>query len=485
MLNLSPTLSCEAIVTIENLETSTILIVDDNPTNLEVLSGAMADSGWEILVALDGESAIEQAQYAHPDLIILDVMMPEIDGFETCRRLKSNPELSDIPIIFMTALSETTDKVKGLSLGAVDYVTKPFQQEEVLARVSIHLKIAHLTQQLQAQNQQLQQEVKERQQVEAQLQAFNEQLEFRVSERTAKLSQSEAQLRLKTQELEESLADLKQTQSQLVQAEKISSLGQLVAGIAHEVNNPIGFVSGNIEHACQYVKDLLNLIELYQSEYPEPSAEIEDEIDAIDLDFLKEDLLKVLSSMNVGMQRIQEIMSSLRTFTRIDSSEKQAIDIHEGIESTLMILQHRLKANKDRPVIEVVRNYGNLPLIACYSGQLNQVFMNAIANAIDALDEFSQDRSFSEIEARPNIIRITTEIQGNYAAIRIADNGLGMSEESKKQIFEAFYTTKPVGKGTGLGLSISYQIVTEKHGGKLTCVSAPGQGTEFTIEIPV
>jgi signal transduction histidine kinase len=484
MLHVSPTLSCEAIVTIENLETSTILIVDDNPTNLEVLSGAMADSGWEILVALDGESAIEQAEYAHPDLIILDVMMPEVDGFETCRRLKSNPELSDIPIIFMTALSETTDKVKGLSLGAVDYVTKPFQQEEVLARVNIHLKIAHLTKQLQSQNQQLQQEVQERQRIEAQLQAFNEQLESRVNERTAKLLQSEAQLRLKTQELEDSLAHLKQTQSQLVQAEKISSLGQLVAGIAHEVNNPIGFVSGNIEHACQYVNDLLTLIELYQSEYPEPSAEIEDEIEAIDLEFIKEDLLNVLNSMNVGMQRIQEIMSSLRNFTRVDNTEKQAVNIHEGIESTLMILQHRLKANRDRPEIQVIKSYGDLPLIACYSGQLNQVFMNAIANAIDALDESNQGRSFADIEAHPNIIRIQTEMLGNYAAIRIADNGSGMSEDDRQQIFEAFFTTKPVGKGTGLGLSISYQIVTEKHGGKLTCVSALGKGTEFTIEIP-
>lgn len=471
-------------MTIENLETSTILIVDDNPTNLEVLSGAMADSGWEILVALDGESAIEQAEYAHPDLIILDVMMPEIDGFETCRRLKSNPALSDIPIIFMTALAETTDKVKGLSLGAVDYVTKPFQQEEVLARVNIHLKIAHLTQQLQAQNQTLKQEVEERQRVEAQLQVFNEQLELRVNERTAKLSQSEAQLRLKTQELEDSLNHLKQTQSQLVQAEKISSLGQLVAGIAHEVNNPIGFVSGNIEHACQYVKDLLTLIELYQSEYPEPSVEIEDEIEAIDLEFIKEDLLKVLTSMNVGMQRIQEIMSSLRNFTRVDHSEKQAVNIHEGIESTLMILQHRLKANRDRPEIQVIKNYGDLPLIQCFGGQLNQVFMNAIANAIDALDESNQGRSFADIEAHPNIIRIQTEMLGNRAAIRIADNGAGMNEDDRQQIFEAFFTTKPVGKGTGLGLSISYQIVTEKHGGKLTCVSAPGQGTEFTIEIP-
>jgi signal transduction histidine kinase len=468
-----------------NLEPSTILIVDDNPTNLEVLSAAMADSGWEILVALDGESAIEQAEYARPDLIVLDVMMPGINGFETCTRIKARSELHDIPIIFMTALSETTDKVKGLSLGAVDYITKPFQPEEVLARISSHLKIGHLTRKLQEQNQQLQEEIQIRQVVEQKLYRLNQDLESRVIERTIELSQSEAELRQKTKQLEDSLAHLKQTQAQLVQTEKISSLGQLVAGIAHEVNNPVGFVSGNIEHISQYVQDLLTLIDLYQQEYPEPSDEIQDELETIDLDFIKEDLPNILNSMNLGMERIKGIMSSLRTFTRADKGEKQPADINEGLESTLMILQHRLKANKARPAIELVKSYGELPLVRCYGGQLNQVFMNLIANAIDVLDEASQNRTFAELEANPNIIRIQTEQVGDRAIVRISDNGLGMSQSVQQEIFDAFYTTKPVGKGTGLGLSISRQIIEEKHGGKLTCISTPGQGTEFAIEIQI
>ncbi|HIK30102.1 MAG TPA: response regulator [Oscillatoriales cyanobacterium M59_W2019_021] len=459
-------------------ETQTILIVDDNPTNLEILSGTLTDSGWEILVAVDGESAIEQARYAHPDMIVLDVMMPGIDGFETCRRLKADPALRDIPVIFMTALVDTTDKVKGLNLGAVDYITKPFQQEEVLARVKTHLQIRQLTKQLQ-------QEITERIAAEVALQQANQELERRVEERTEKLAKSEAQLRLKTQELENSLEDLKQTQFQLVQAEKISSLGQLVAGVAHEVNNPLGFISGNLSHVKEYICELFEILKLYEREHPNLSADTIEELEDADLDFLREDLPKMLESMQVGVERIQGIMSSLRTFTRADKDDKQLADIHAGLESTLMILQHRLKANPQRPAIQVKKEYDNLPLVRCYGGQLNQVFMNVLANAIDALEECSQGKSFAELKASPNIIHIKTEAVGDRIYIRIADNGKGMDEETQNQIFESFYTTKPAGKGTGLGLSISRQILRDKHGGDLTCLSTLGRGTEFTIEFPL
>lgn len=455
----------------------TILIVDDNPTNLEILSGTLANSGWEILVAIDGESAIEQARYAHPDLIVLDVMMPGIDGFETCHRLKTDPELCDLPIIFMTALSDTADKVKGLSLGAVDYITKPFQQEEVLARVNAHLQIRQLTKQLQ-------QEVCERKAAQSALQLANQELERRVQERTAKLALSESQLRQRTQQLEHSLQDLKQTQSQLVQAEKISSLGQLVAGVAHEVNNPLGFISGNLSHVKDYIEDLFHILKLYQNAVPDPSDDIAEELDEADLDFLMEDLPKMLSSMQVGVDRIQGIMSSLRTFTRVDKGEKQLTDIHAGLDSTLMILQHRLKANSQRPEIHVVKEYADLPPIYCYGGQLNQVFMNLIANVIDALDEFSQGKAFAELESHPNVIGVKTEVIPNYVLIRISDNGSGMEPETQDRIFESFYTTKPAGKGTGLGLSISRQIVHEKHSGDLKCISHLGKGTEFIIQLP-
>ncbi|MGB3559385.1 MAG: response regulator [Geitlerinemataceae cyanobacterium] len=458
-------------------ETPTILIVDDNPTNLEILSGTLTPSGWEILVAVDGESAIEQARYAYPDLIILDVMMPGIDGFETCRRLKADSELSDIPVVFMTALSDTADKVKGLSLGAVDYITKPFQREEVLARVNAHLQIRQLTQQLK-------QEISERISAEMALQQANHELEMRVKARTAKLARKEAQLRRRTQQLENSLEDLQDTQSQLVQAEKISSLGQLVAGVAHEVNNPLGFISGNLSHVKEYVRDLFGVLKLYQEEFPNIPEEMAEELEAADLDFLREDLPKMLDSMQVGVDRIQDIMSSLRTFTRVDKGEKQLTDIHAGLDSTFMILQHRLKANHQRPAIKVIKEYGDFPLVYCYGGQLNQVFMNLIANAIDELDECSIGRKYAELEKNPNTIHVKTETIDDRVFIHISDNGNGMNSETKDLIFESFYTTKPAEKGTGLGLSISQQIIRDKHEGELTCISTLDKGTEFIIEFP-
>jgi predicted ATPase/signal transduction histidine kinase/tRNA A-37 threonylcarbamoyl transferase component Bud32 len=289
----------------------------------------------------------------------------------------------------------------------------------------------------------------------------------------------------RSQELQQSLQQLQQTQAQLVQTEKISSLGQLVAGVAHEVNNPVSFISGNLSHVKQYVEDLINLLSLYQNYLPSPPAEIVDEIEAIDLDFLLQDLPKMISSMQVGTDRIRGIMQSLRNFSRTDSADKKPANIHEGLETTLMILQHRLKASPTRPTIQVVKKYGNLPAVECFPGQINQVFMNLLANAIDALEESNNGKTFAELEKHPNMITIVTEVVDNQAVIRISDNGTGMPEQVRQKLFDAFFTTKPEGKGTGLGLSISYQIVTDKHGGILKCISAPGQGAEFIIQIPL
>ncbi|BAZ29792.1 multi-sensor signal transduction multi-kinase [Cylindrospermum sp. NIES-4074] len=289
----------------------------------------------------------------------------------------------------------------------------------------------------------------------------------------------------RSQQLQQSFQQLQQTQAQLVQTEKISSLGQLVAGVAHEVNNPVSFISGNLSHVNQYVEDLINLLELYQKYLPSPPVEIADEIEAIDLEFLLQDLPKMISSMKLGTDRIRGIMMSLRNFSRTDSADKKAVDIHEGIETTLMILQHRLKASPTRPAIQVIKEYGKLSPVACFPGQMNQVFMNLLANAIDALEESNQGKAFAEIEKNPNVITIRTEIVDNHLMIHIADNGPGMSEETRQKLFDAFFTTKPEGKGTGLGLSISYQIVTEKHGGMLQCISSPGQGADFVIQIPL
>jgi len=290
----------------------------------------------------------------------------------------------------------------------------------------------------------------------------------------------------KNQELKQTLLKLQRTQSQLIQAEKMSSLGQLVAGIAHEINNPVNFIFGNLTYAHDYISDILGLIKLYQETYPQPTAEIADEIENIELDFLVEDVMKLLNSMKIGAERIREIVKSLRTFSRLDEAEVKAVDIHENLDSTLMILQNRLKAKNNYSAIKVIKNYGKLPLIECYSGQLNQVFMNIIANGIDALEDREKKLTETEVKANPSQIIINTTInQANQLQIRIADNGLGMNQKIVDKIFDPFYTTKPIGKGTGLGLSISYQIIVEKHHGQLRCISELGKRTEFIIEIPL
>ncbi|PAX52050.1 hybrid sensor histidine kinase/response regulator [Brunnivagina elsteri] len=433
-------------------EKAKILIVDDNQNNLKVLCDAIADSGWEILVSLDGESAVEQAEYAQPDLILLDVMMSGMDGFETCEKLKFNLITREIPIIFMTALSDTIDKVKGLSIGGVDYITKPFHTEEVLARINIHLKLYSLAKQL------------EEQKIE---------LEQRVAERTKELTQA--------------VEDLKQSQLQLVQSEKMSTLGQLVASVAHEINNPVGFIMGNLSHLAEYTSKLINHLQMYRQLYPEANEEINKNAQQIYLNDLMKETPEIISSTEVGIERIFNISTSLKNFSRSDTSSKIEFDIHEGINSTLMILKHRLKANKKYPPIEIIKEYGDLPLVNCYPGQINQVFMNIIANAIDALEESVTNAEINQKNHHNLNITITTivEYDNNCVKILIQDNGLGMDTETQEQIFDKFFTTKAVGKGTGLGLSISRQIIEEKHQGKIYCNSVLGKGMEFVVEIPI
>ncbi|MBD2039675.1 PAS domain S-box protein [Microcoleus sp. FACHB-672] len=300
------------------------------------------------------------------------------------------------------------------------------------------------------------------------------------------LRESEVREREKAQQLEQTLHQLQKTQSQLIQTEKMSSLGQLVAGVAHEINNPVNFIYGNLVHADEYTQNLLNLLNLYQQHYPKPPADIEAETEAIDLDFLVEDLPKMLSSMKVGADRIRQIVLSLRNFSRLDEADMKEVDIHEGIDSTLLILQNRLKAKSDSAGIELIKNYGNLPLVECYVGQLNQVFMNILTNAIDALDQNSNQASARGNQNNCGTITIRTERQSpDTVTVSISDNGPGMTEDVKARLFDPFFTTKPIGQGTGLGLAISYEIITEKHRGTLKCESKPGMGTEFLIDIPV
>ena len=288
----------------------------------------------------------------------------------------------------------------------------------------------------------------------------------------------------KSQELEAALEELKTAQLQLVQSEKMSALGGLVAGVAHEINNPIGCIIGNVDATQEYINDLLKLLELYAEEWPQPSETIEEELDIIDLNFVKEDLPKLIHAMKDSGKRIKSISRSLRTFSRADTDQKQLFNLHDGIDSTVLILRHRLKSNETRPAIEVVTDYGKIPEVACFPGQLNQVFMNILANAIDAFDDANAGKTFAEIEAAPNVITIQTSCTETKVQIQIKDNGCGMTPETVSRIFEQGFTTKEVGKGTGLGMAIARQIVVDNHGGQLTFSSTVGEGSQFQIQLP-
>ncbi|MEL6605149.1 MAG: response regulator [Cyanobacteria bacterium J06614_10] len=400
----------------------TVLVVDDNPTNLGLLCDVLDSHNYRVAVAQSGEAALESVEQVFPDLILLDVMMPGIDGFEACKRLKANPKTKEIPVLFMTALSDTVNKVQGLSLGAVDYIPKPFDQAEVIARIKVHLS-------------------------------------------------------------------LRKAHASLIQKEKMAALGQLVAGIAHEINNPVNFIHGNLKPACEYAKALLDLTEVYESQGAMP-AEVAAFAEDIDLDFIRSDFLKLLSSMTTGTARISKIVQSLRTFSSLDESEYKEMDLHSGLESALLIMKSYFQARDDRPEIQIVRTYDKLPMVGCYPSEINQVFMNLLMNAIDTLDEkFSAKNpaprgAFSPAEENP-VIRIETRYLGERVAIRFSDTGMGIPPELHSKVFDQFFTTKPVGKGTGLGLSVSQAIVVDSHGGSLTFDSRVGKGTTFLIVLPL
>jgi signal transduction histidine kinase len=405
-----------------------ILAVDDTPANLQVIGEALRNAGYTVATAIDGERALKRLQHYQPDLILLDVQMPGIDGFETCRRLKANPKTESIPVIFITALSDTVNKVKGLELGGVDYITKPFDLAELLARIQVHL-------------------------------------------------------------------NLQKAQLQLIQESKLATLGELVAGIVHEVNNPIGFINGNLTHAAQYYRDTLHLLELYENQYPDPPAEILAWREQIDLAFLKKDYFNLLESMKTGTQRIKGIVVSLRSFAKLDEAEWKVTDIHGDLNNTLTLLSHRLQKNSYREAIEISKNYGVLPLIYCNPAQINQVLMNVLVNAVDAIDlkYRSEQETHGSKQGRENPeppqLTVSTAIEESglekFVNIQIKDNGIGIAEGNKPLIFEQFFTTKSVGKGTGLGLSIAHQIITAQHRGTISFTSELGQGTTFGMTLPV
>ncbi len=427
-----------------------IIIVDDEPAVHQVTQLALKNFVFDgkALTFFSAYSSQEAKELiaAHPDtaLILLDVVMDSNDaGLQVVKHIREELENKRVRIILRTGQPGDAPEESVI----INYDINDYKLKVELTRQKL---------------------------ITTTITALRSYRDFTIiEEQSIKLTQA--------------LETLQNTQLQLVQSEKMSALGNLVAGIAHEINNPIGFVAGNLKMAREYVGDLFELIELYQEYYPNPEPEIEQQIEEIDLEYLRDDLPKLFNSLKIGSERIRNISTSLRTFSRGDTEHKIPFNIHEGIDSTLLILRHRLKASESHPAINIIKNYADLPLINCYSGQLNQVFMNLLANAIDALEESNQERSFEEIEDNLNQIEITTSLTADKksVAIKIADKGLGISEELQQRIFDNLFTTKAVGKGTGLGLSIARQIIVEKHEGSLNFNSEIGKGTEFVIEIPV
>lgn len=422
-------------------EEARILAIDDVAANLEIIVETLSSAGYKVAAATSGERALRRLEAYYPDLILLDIQMPEMDGFDVCKQLKANTQTADIPVIFITAFSDIERVSKGFSLGAVDYITKPFRDAELLARVNAHV----------------------------QLRQINQHLEQRVRERTS--------------ELEQLLEQLKASQLQLVQQEKMSTLGNLIAGVAHEVNTPVSCVSGNVLELKQNLADIFAYINLCLNRAP--IADQEACAAKIDLEFLLEDLPKMVDSMENACDRIMNVSRSLRTFSRVNQDSKLDVNINEEIENTLLILKHRLRANEHRPQIEIIKHYGEVPQVSCFPDQLYQVFMNLLVNAIDALEDGNRGKVYEEIQTQPNQITIKTDCVNDQMYIYIQDNGTGMSEDIQTRIFDHLYTTKAPGKGTGLGLAIAKQIIVDVHGGDIHVKSVVNQGTEFIVNFPI
>ncbi|MEH2461804.1 hybrid sensor histidine kinase/response regulator [Nostoc sp.] len=426
----------QAIPFILDSKTSTVklFLIDDQVIISEAFRRMIAtETDISLHYTSNPAKAIQDAIAIAPTVIFLDMIMPDIDGLMLLRWFRSHPVTRDIPIVMLSSKEEAKLKAATFTEGANDYLIKLPEAVELIARIRYHSK------------------------------AYNN---------LKALTTATATAQLQAQQLEQTLRELQTTQVQLIQTEKMSSLGRMVAGLAHEINNPVNFIQGNFNHLNNHVNCLLNLIGLYKQKHPESHFVLEDEYGDFNLDFIIDDLPKILSSMKIGTDRIRDIVLSLRNFSRLDHSDKKAVNLHEGIESTLLLLNHRLKQK-----IEIIKIYGNLPLVQCYPAQLNQVFMNILSNGIDALLELD-----NQIQKQIVIKTEVTELE--TVIIRFRDNGSGIDSKIQTKIFDPFFTTKPINKGTGLGLAISYQII-EKHQGNIQLKSELGYGTEFAIEIPI
>ncbi|TAN68159.1 MAG: response regulator [Methylobacter sp.] len=400
------------------MDRAKILVVDDTPASLKLLSDILKAEGYKVRAAINGELALHSAIINPPKLVLLDICMPEMDGFEVCRRLKAQPETRDIPVIFVSAVADTNEKVQGFELGAVDFVTKPYQREELLARVHTHLEVDRLR-----------------------------------------------------NDLKDLYEDLKRVQAQLLQQDKMASIGQLAAGVAHEINNPVGFVSSNLGVMRRYIDNLFKLLDVYdasEDNLPEQTrAAITGLKQAIDLAFLRADMPNLLTESMDGLQRIKHIVQNLKDFSHVSESDKQWANLELGLDSALNMAQNEFKYK-----VDVIKEYAGIPEIECLPSQLNQVFMNLLINADQAIKDHGE-------------IRIATRSDADSVQIAISDTGCGIPPENLKRIFDPFFTTKDVGKGTGLGLAITYDIVVNKHGGRIDVKSEVGVGTTFTIVLPI
>ncbi|MEG4204080.1 response regulator [Microcoleus sp. Pol7_A1] len=439
-----------------------ILFVDDEPDLESLISQKFRKKiraeEYQVFFAYNGVEALAKLQEQPDiDIVLTDINMPVMDGIVLLGEL--NQIASLVKTIVISAYGDLGNIRKAMNAGAFDFLTKPINFQDL--EITINKTLSHVQQ-------------------------LKENERFR-QEREDKLQQSEAREREKAIQLEIALQNLQRTQAQLIQTEKMSSLGQLIAGIAHEINNPVNFIYGNLTYVNEYTQQLLGLINLYEQHGAHNHPEIEVLIKNIELEFIREDLPKMLSSMKIGAERIRQIVLTLRNFSRLDEAEMKPVNIHDGIDSTIVILQSRLKPKPDYPPIQIIQEYGDLPKIECYASQLNQVFMNLLSNAIDGLNYYDKKRSLEQIIKDPSTIIIRTSmLNDDWVRISVKDNGLGITSEVRTHLFSPFFTTKPVGQGTGLGLSISYQIVVDKHGGDLRCLSQPAdRGAEFVIEIPI
>jgi signal transduction histidine kinase len=431
----------------------TILVIDDSATssNVTMLAPLLQQHGYNVLSTYSNTNLLNQLTYHQPDMLLLDAVLAACDGLNLCEQIKQHPQFQELPIILITALTDPDAKIRGLQAGAADYITKPFQPAEVLVRIKLHLRLYQLTRQLAQQN--------------------------------TELSQTNTQLEATIRQQQHELQQFKQAASR---SKRLSLLGQLTAGLAHEINNPLNFITLNLYPIREHIQTLINVLEYYERMSPELLKQMPESLHNLDLDNLKRSLLKTVNWTEEGAKQLVEIVRSLRTFARSDSQEKTAFDLHQGLESSLRILSHRLKANAQRPEIQINRCFGTLPSVLCYPGQLSQVFMNLLTNAIDALDEASHLRHPSELKLNPCCITITTAWlpEKQEVTIRIGDNGIGMPEAIQQKVFEYSFTTKAVGKGTGLGLTICRQIIEEHHNGSIRFWSVAGQQTEFEIRLP-